>query len=72
MSANPTTAGFILPLSSIDEVREELADTETRLARMGEFKIVDVARWAERRETLNRWRDRLRSQLEAMEATDAV
>lgn len=71
MSAN-ATGRFILPLCSADEVRAELADTERSLARLGDFKVVDAGRRAERRERLIRWRDRLREQLDAMEVLDAA
>lgn len=60
-------ASYIMPLCSIEEVRADLADTELKIERMAEFKIVDQQRWDERLATLERWRARLQAQVADME-----
>jgi hypothetical protein len=63
------TTGFILPLSTIDEVRDELTDTRQQLDRMGAARIVNLEQFLARRSRLQRWEQRLHDQLSRMEAS---
>lgn len=57
-----------LPVCTVDEVREELAEAERDLARLAFVRPVAgaAARLEERRSTTRRWRDGLAAQLEEM------
>lgn len=57
---------YLLPLATIDEVRDELEDTNRSLLRLGEGLVVDEERREERRAILIKWRDRLACQLDDM------
>jgi hypothetical protein len=59
----------IFPLATVDDLREELEDTNRSLLRLGEGFVVDRERLEERRKILMRWRHRLECQLAEMEAS---
>lgn len=67
MVAVPTF--YILPLCSIDEVREELEDTENKIRKTLDRPVMNQERRDEYMAVLRRWRDRLTTQLEDMAAT---
>jgi hypothetical protein len=69
LSAPIDTTGFILPLSTIDEVRDELASTRRQLTEMGSQRIVDLEQFLAYRTRLQRWEQRLHDQLSRMEAS---
>lgn len=60
---------YILPLCSIDEVRAELEDSETKIRKTLDRPVVNAEKRAEYMAVLNRWRDRLKAQLDHMAAT---
>lgn len=57
----------IFPLGTLDDLCAELEDTNRALLRLSDGLVVDLARLEERRRILLRWRDRLESQISAME-----
>lgn len=61
---------MLLPLCSLEEVRGELAEVEADLESMLRVAPTCRERWEELRATRIRWRDRLRAQVDAMEASD--
>lgn len=60
----------ILPLATLDDLYEELEDTNRSLLRLGEGFVVDRERLEERRQILLRWRDRIEQQIADMTETE--
>jgi len=60
-------ARCVLPLSTVDDLREALSETNVSLAGLESGRVVDRGRLEERRRILVWWRDRLESQLAEME-----
>ena len=56
----------IFPLATIDDLLDELADTDRAIDRLGEAFIVNQEQRAARRDRLQWWRDRIVAQLEQM------
>jgi hypothetical protein len=59
---------MLLPLCTLDEVREELEETERDLMSMCQWSPFDKERWQELRSKRIRRRDALRAQIVQMEA----